>query len=187
MNIYNNLFPDCGTHNDLLAFFIQVITIIPYGIAFWRDNKKYVLMWVSISCVLFTIGYFLLSAYSGIVIAIGTFISTVIGEIFAKMQNISFQIRILAFTIMVAVTILISLLLEQNSTMWLILIAGFFDYYAYIVFDEYNKAMHVILILSQFTLVVYEIFFKLYIFAMLDLITLLVITIHMLKVARKEK
>jgi len=170
-----------------IATVIQAVTTIPYSIAFWREKKKNVLIWVAISCSLFAIGYFILSAYSGIIIAIGTFIATMIGIWFSKKRQILLKTRLFAFILMIIVTIATSLFIERNLVMWLILIAGFLDYFAYIVFREYSKAMHIVLILSQLTLVIYEIIFLLYLFALLDFITMFVILAHLVKTFYEAK
>jgi hypothetical protein len=184
-NIINNIF--FYFRENPVATIIQVTTTIPYSIAFWREKKKNVLIWVAISCSLFAIGYFILSAYSGIIIAIGTFITTVIGIWFGKKRQILLKTRLLVFILMVIVTIATSLFIERNLIMWLVLIAGFLDYFAYIVFREYGKAMHIVLILSQITLVVYEVIFLLYLFALLDLITMFVILAHLVNIFCETK
>lgn len=175
----------CNLHFNLnaysIAYIIQIFTVVPYGIAFWKEKKKNVLIWVAISCVLFMFGYWISSAYTGMVIAIGTFFSTVIGISFQKIRNIKIMTKILTFIFLVVLTIGVSLLIEQNTKMWLILIAGFFDYFAYIVFQEYGKGMHIVLIISQITLVIYEVIYHLYIFAVLDFITALIIIFHLIK------
>ncbi|MCL2065494.1 MAG: YgjV family protein [Candidatus Cloacimonetes bacterium] len=168
-----------------LATAIQILTTFPYARAFWWDNKKDVLNWVAVSCFLFAIGYYLFSAYSGIIIAFGTLASAIIGQCLnkkEKKQNIQVIKRIWFFLTLVVVTIVVGLIFEQNAIMWLILIAGFLDYFAYIVFREYGRMMHWVLILSQITLVVYEVIYKLYLFALLDFITAIVITVHLVKI-----
>lgn len=170
----------------IIQNFIQIITIIPYGIAFWREKKKNVLIWVAISCTLFMLGYWLCKAYSGIIIAIGTFITTIIGILFDKFHVRNLYLKILTFAIMVSLTIIVSLSIESTQKMWLILIAGFFDYFAYIVFCEYGKTMHVVLILSQITLVIYEVIYCLLVFAILDFVTALIILIHLLKLIKNN-
>lgn len=163
------------------ATVVQAVTAIPYGIAFWRDTKQPLLQWVAASCVLFAIGYLMLSAYSGIVIAVGTLLTTIIGIQLGKRKNVSLKARLLLFGLMVVLTVVVSLFIEQNPMMWLILIAGFLDYFAYIVCKNYDKSMHIILILSQVTLVVYEICFSLYLFALLDFVTTVLIGFHLWK------
>lgn len=163
---------------------VQVVTAIPYGIAFWRETKKPLLQWVAASCVLFAVGYLMLSAYSGIVIAIGTLFTTIIGIQLGKRKSVSLKSKLLIFGIMVVLTIAVSLSIEQTPMMWLILIAGFFDYFAYIVCKNYDKSMHIILIFSQVTLVVYEICFSLYLFALLDFVTTVLIGLHLWKKIR---
>jgi hypothetical protein len=174
-------------YENPVATAIQLITMIPYGIAFWRRKKKNVLLWVAISCFLFGIGYSLLSAYSGIIIAAGTLITTVIGIAFEKKDNVKLKGRLVAFFLMVSVTVGLSILIERNAVMWLILAAGFFDYFAYIVFREYGKAMHIVLILSQITLVIYEIIMLLYLFAILDFVTMVIISAHLWKIRSEAK
>jgi hypothetical protein len=168
------------------ATIIQVITTIPYSMAFWREKKKNVLIWVAISCSLFAIGYFILSAYSGIIIAVGTFIATIIGIWFGKKRQAILKTRLIVFFLLIIVTIITSLLIEKNAIMWLVLTAGFLDYFAYLVFREYSKTMHIVLILSQLSLVIYEIIFLLYLFALLDLITMLVIFVHLTKLFTRQ-
>ena len=175
----NRMFNMCDL--EIISITIQIITIVPYGIAFWREKKKNVLQWVAISCLLFAIGYLLCSAYSGIIIAIGTFITTVIGIAFDKYNSIKLSTRYFVFFLMVLFTVIVSISLDNSIKMWLILIAGFFDYYAYLIFKTYGKAMHIVLILSQVTLVIYEILFSLYVFAALDFITAIIITVHLVR------
>jgi hypothetical protein len=183
IEIYNNITAYIKEYPA--ATIIQVVTTIPYARAFWWDKKKDVLSWVAASCFLFAIGYFLFSAYSGIIIAVGTFISAVIGRIFSKkeeIKSVSNKQRIFVFLMLVIITTTISLFFERNIIMWLILVAGFFDYFAYIVFREYGKIMHIVLIISQITLVIYEIIYALYLFAILDLITAIIIAVHLCKI-----
>lgn len=179
MDLYDNDF--------LLSMLIQFITIVPYGIAFWREKKKNVLQWVAFSCGLFTVGYLISKAYSGIVIAVGTFISTLIGMFFERVNNIKLYVRHIVFFLMVLLTILVSLSIDNSAKMWLILIAGFFDYYAYLVFKEYGKTMHIVLIASQITLVVYELLYSLFVFALLDFVTAIIITVHLFRLIKAEQ
>jgi hypothetical protein len=172
--------------NNPLATIVQIVTAIPYGFAFWKERKEPLLHLVAISCFGFAVGYALLSAYSGIVIAVGTFLATFIGIRFGKRKIVSDKARWLCFSSLVALTIVVSLLIEQIPMMWLILVAGFLDYFAYIICKEYDKSMHIILILSQITLVIYEVIFSLYFFALLDLITACVITLHLWKKVRRK-
>ncbi|GHV21061.1 hypothetical protein FACS189494_05880 [Spirochaetia bacterium] len=183
--IWNYIY-NYASENQLVTV-IQLITMIPYGIAFWRKKKKNVLLWVAISCLLFGFGYLLSSAYSGIIIAAGTFVTTIIGISFGKKANVTLKVRFVAFFLMVGITIVLSLLIEQNSIMWLVLIAGFFDYFAYIVFREYDRGMHFVLILSQITLVIYEVFFFLYLFAILDFVTMIIIFAHLREISHEVK
>lgn len=179
--------PDINSTTIIIQYIVQIITIIPYGIAFWREKKKNVLTWVAISCSLFMLGYWLCGAYSGIIIAIGTFITTIIGIYFDKTHVKNLYLKLLVFIIMVFITIFASVLIENTNEMWLILIAGFFDYFAYIVFCEYGKTMHIILILSQITLVIYEIIYCLFIFAILDFITAIIILFHLIRIFKNNR
>ena len=175
LNIYSY-----WTENFLVAV-VQVLTAVPYAIAFWKNRKAPLLQWVAVSCVGFAFGYILMEAYSGMVIAVGTFMSTVIGIEISKRKKVSLKVRWLWFVGLLALTTGVSLLIEQTPLMWLILIAGFLDYFAYIVCEDYHKTMHIILICSQITLVIYEIIFLLYFFALLDFVTTLIIAFHLLK------
>lgn len=160
---------------------VQLLTAIPYGIAFWKNRKAPLLQWVAVSCVGFAFGYILMGAYSGMIIAVGTFIATVIGIAIGKRKEVSLKVRWLCFVVLLVLTTGVSLLVEQTPLMWLILVAGFLDYFAYIVCVEYHKTMHIVLICSQITLVVYEIIYLLYFFALLDFVTTLIITFHFWK------
>ena len=88
---------------------------------------------------------------------------------------------------MVLLTILVSLSIDNSAKMWLILIAGFFDYYAYLVFKEYGKTMHIVLIASQITLVVYELLYSLFVFALLDFVTAIIITVHLSRLIKAKQ
>lgn len=178
-NFFINIF-SYWTENFWAAI-VQVLTAVPYGIAFWKERKAPLLQWVAVSCVGFAFGYILMSAYSGMVIAVGTFLATVIGIEISKRKEVSLKVRWLWFVGLLALTTGVSLLIEQTPLMWLILIAGFLDYFAYIVCGDYHKTMHIILICSQITLVVYEIIFWLFFFALLDFVTTLIIAFHLWK------
>jgi hypothetical protein len=179
-NIWNDYVFSYFRENPI-ATGIQIVTTIPYSIAFWREKKENVQIWVAISSALFAIGYFLLSAWSGIIIAVGTSISAMIGKRFSEKKEVTLKTRLIVFTLIVVGTVITSLFIERILIMWLILFAGFLGYYAYIIFREYGKAMHMVLILSQIIFVIYEIIFLLYLFALLDFITMLVITVHLIK------
>jgi hypothetical protein len=188
-DICNVIAPNQDSCLAVLVISIQVITTIPYSIAFWFNKKKNVLKWVAVSCCFFAVGYFLASAYLGLVIAVGTLIATFIGMIFEKRKKqIKWPVRLIPFFIIVVITVVVSWYIERNVVMWLvILIAGLPSYFSYIVFREYGKKMHGVLILSQMAYVAYEIITSLYLFAILDFVTCLIIVVHMIKVIKLGK
>jgi hypothetical protein len=189
LNEIHNIIADIrGNRLEVTVMVIQLITTIPYSIAFWFNRKKKVLQWVAISCFFFALGYYLASAYLGFVIAIGTLIATIIGMVFEKRkEQIKPRIRLIAFFTMVAITIIVSLIIERNVVMWLIiLIAGLPSYFSYIVFRDYGIPMHIVLILSQMAYVIYEIISSLYLFAILDFVTCFMIIGHMITVIKSE-
>ena len=169
-------------NENLSATLIQLFTTIPYSLAFWRSKKKNVLIWVAISNMLFAIGYFLFSAYSGVIVCAGTIIAVIIGLTVSKTDNEYLKNKLFLFMVITVATIIACVIIEQNVWMWMILAAGALNYFTFIVMREYGKLMHLILIVSQGLLVVYEIMFSLYIFAMLDLITMLVILLHFTRI-----
>ena len=160
---------------------IQILTVIPYSIAFWRDKKNNILMWVAFSSVLFAIGYYLFRAYSGVVISIGSIIATFIGYYFIEKKGCSVKLRFLLFSLLVIGTVLVCVCFEWNKSMIYVLIAGSLGYLSFIVFRKYDTKMHFFLILMQFTYIIYEVIYQLFLFALLDLVTMLVIILHLVK------
>jgi len=181
INYLNEIYNNITNHLGITVICIQAITTIPYSMAFWFNRKRNVLKWVAISCCFFALGYLLASAYLGFVIAVGTIIATTVGMVFEKRKKqTKWSVRLIPFIIMAVITTIVGRQLEHNVIMLLIiLVAGLPSYFSYIVFREYQKNMHIVLILSQVAYVAYEIINTLYLFAILDFVTCVIIIWHM--------
>jgi len=188
-DICNNIVSIQNKNLAALVVGIQLVTTIPYSMAFWFNKKKDVLKWVAMSCCFFAVGYYLALAYLGLVIAVGTLVATFIGMVFGKWKKtIKWQIRSIPFSVLVIFTVTVSWYLEKNVAMGLvILVAGLPSYFSYIFCQEYGRLMHIVLILSQVAYVVYEVVCSLYFFAFLDFITCLVIFGHMIKIIKSKQ
>lgn len=193
MTLLDSIFVYLKSHPISAA--IQIITIVPYSLAYWR-KKESLLVLVAVSCILFSIGYILDSAYIGAIFAISSFIVSLIARWLDRIKiskGISLITQIVFLTGCVALTGVSILLFEhfQKSTFsfesFLIILAATCEYTAFILCKENGIAFCCIILVSQGVLVLYEWLVFIPFFLVLDIVTWFIVFIRILRLINVKK
>ena len=181
MPLFSVIIDYIQTHT--LSAVIQIITTIPYSLAFWR-KKKTLLRWIVISSLFFTVGYLLEAAYDGVVISVWSLLVALLAILLdkkAKTSGIRTKHRLLLLFLCIFLTTMTILfvkhLQEESITLLsiLILLAATLHFTAFMLLKENGLAFSMLALSFQVLLVVYECILYIPFFALLDIITFFII------------
>lgn len=192
MPLFSTVLEYIQTHT--VSAVIQIVTTIPYSLAFWR-KKKALLHWIVISSVFFTAGYLLEAAYDGVVISVCTLLVALLSIFLDKTENtagvrtLNRRAILLLCILSTAMSLFIVKLLQQaplSILTFVILLAAALHFTAFLLLKENGIAFSLLALLFQALLVLYECILFIPFFALLDIITLIIIAVRALSLLFKR-
>lgn len=173
------------------SFIVQVINAPLYFYIFRiKDDIKF-LKWSLISCILFGVGYFEMSAWSGVIFSVFSIVYLLV-SFFYKKHNVSTKTKRVTFYVVASLIILLNIFLERNNLFYyhnsvpiMSIIPSLIHAYIYICSSIMLKSSKWLFIFSHILLVTYEFIVVLPLFAIVDIFGLISNTIELIKLYKE--
>lgn len=162
-----------------LSVIVQLLNAPLYFYIFSiKDDLKF-LRWSLISCLLFGIGYFGVSAWSGVIFSLFSIAYLIVSYVYKK-NIVKSRLKYITFIIILILTVSLNLYFERKSFFVLYnffpimgMIPSIIHAYVYICSSVNSKVSRWLFIISHTLLIIYEIIIVLPLFAMVDVCGLL--------------
>lgn len=157
-----------------------------------KDDLKF-LRWSLISCLLFGIGYFGVSAWSGVIFSLFSITYLIVSYVYKK-NIVKSRLKYITFIIILILTVSLNLYFERKSFFVLYdffpimgMIPTIIHAYVYICSSVNSKVSRWLFIISHTLLIIYEIIIVLPLFAMVDVCGLLSNILELKKMNKCQK